>query len=137
MRNCVFYAVCSLVEKGGDWDRRNRLKVYEGIHLLSIREFKQGAQLMLDGLATFTSTEIMEYKDFVKYVVLASAYSLPRSDIKKKVFFTHVLHNIGSNGGVDSGIPGNSGSDSPNPSFGRFHSFIVLLSLQSILCCIR
>jgi 26S proteasome subunit RPN7 len=26
-----------LIEKGGDWDRRNRLKVYQALHTLSIR----------------------------------------------------------------------------------------------------
>lgn len=26
-----------LIEQGGDWDRRNRLKVYQALHLLSIR----------------------------------------------------------------------------------------------------
>jgi len=25
------------IDKGGDWDRRNRLKVYRGLHLVSMR----------------------------------------------------------------------------------------------------
>lgn len=74
-----------LVNEGGDWDRRNRLKVYEGIYLLSIRDFKKGANLLLDGLATFTSTELMDYKDFVKYTLIATAVSVERSEFKKKV----------------------------------------------------
>jgi 26S proteasome regulatory subunit N7 len=28
-----------LIEEGGDWDRRNRLKVYRGLYMLSIRQF--------------------------------------------------------------------------------------------------
>ncbi|EPS98950.1 hypothetical protein FOMPIDRAFT_1125161 [Fomitopsis schrenkii] len=39
-----------LIEKGGDWDRRNRFKVYRGLHLLSIRQFKRGGELLLDVL---------------------------------------------------------------------------------------
>ncbi|ELU42278.1 proteasome 26S subunit [Rhizoctonia solani AG-1 IA] len=41
----------SLVDQGGDWDRRNRLKVYRGIHLLSIRQFKRASELLLDSLS--------------------------------------------------------------------------------------
>lgn len=74
-----------MIEEGGDWDRRNRLKVYEGIYRLSIRDFKTAANLFLDTLSTFMSTELMDYKDFVKYAVLAGAISLNRVDLKKKV----------------------------------------------------
>ena len=31
---CISFYVCSLNEKGGDWDRRNRLKVYEATHAM-------------------------------------------------------------------------------------------------------
>lgn len=74
-----------LVEEGGDWDRRNRLKVYEGLHLLSVRQFKAGGELFLDALSTFTATELIDYKDFVTLTVLSNVLSLGRRDIKKKV----------------------------------------------------
>ena len=41
-----------LIGEGGDWDRRNRLKVYTGLHFLSIRQFKHGGELLLDALST-------------------------------------------------------------------------------------
>jgi 26S proteasome regulatory subunit N7 len=47
-----------LIEKGGDWDRRNRLKVYSAIHFLGIRKFKEAADLLLESLSTFTATEV-------------------------------------------------------------------------------
>ncbi|KAJ3045574.1 26S proteasome non-ATPase regulatory subunit 6 [Rhizophlyctis rosea] len=75
----------TLIEEGGDWDRRNRLKVYEGIYLISIRNFKGAINQLLETLATFTSTELMEYKDFVKYTVLTGALTLSRPDFKSKV----------------------------------------------------
>ncbi|ORZ15036.1 26S proteasome subunit RPN7-domain-containing protein [Absidia repens] len=74
-----------LIEQGGDWDRRNRLKAYEGVYLMSIRDFKGAASQFIDTLSTFTSTEMMSYQDFVKYAVLTSIISMQRVDIKKKV----------------------------------------------------
>ncbi|KAI8914731.1 26S proteasome subunit RPN7-domain-containing protein [Powellomyces hirtus] len=74
-----------LIEEGGDWDRRNRLKVYEGIYRISIRDFKGAVNMFLDTLATFTSTELMEYKDFVKYTILTAAITLKRPDFKAKI----------------------------------------------------
>ncbi|KAK0530756.1 proteasome regulatory particle subunit [Tilletia horrida] len=75
----------TLVEEGGDWDRRNRLKVYEGLHLLSIRDFKQGGELFLDALSTFTATELIDYNDFVTLTVIANMLVLKRVDLKKKL----------------------------------------------------
>ncbi|KAL1925364.1 uncharacterized protein VTP21DRAFT_247 [Calcarisporiella thermophila] len=88
----------TLIEEGGDWDRRNRLKVYQGTYLMSIRDFKNAANLFLDTLSTFTSTELMEYKEFVKYAVITSVVSLKRVDLKKRVLDSpevlEVLHEI-------------------------------------------
>lgn len=75
----------SLVDSGGDWDRRNRLKSYTGIHLLGIRHFSDAAPLLLDSLSTFTSTEICSYSALVVYAVLAGMVSLNRVDMKRKV----------------------------------------------------
>lgn len=74
-----------LVESGGDWDRRNRLKAYQGLHLLTIRAHKDAAPLLLDSLSTFTSTELCSYSSLVVYATLAGAVSLPRRDFKSKV----------------------------------------------------
>ncbi|TFK47736.1 PCI-domain-containing protein [Heliocybe sulcata] len=74
-----------LIEKGGDWDRRNRLKVYQGLHLLSIRQFKPGGELFIDALSTFTATELLSYNDFVALTVVANTLTLTRPDLKKKI----------------------------------------------------
>ena len=74
-----------LIESGGDWDRRNRLKAYQGLHLLTIRAYGQAAPLLLDSLSTFTSTELCSYSSLVVYATLAGAVSLPRRDFKSKV----------------------------------------------------
>ena len=43
-----------MLEQGGDWDRRNRLKVYEGLYAMAIRDFSAAAKLFLDAVSTFT-----------------------------------------------------------------------------------
>jgi len=75
----------SLIEQGGDWDRRNRLKVYKGYYAISIRDFKTAADNFLESISTFTSYELMEYKKFVEYTVLVSIISLKRAELGKKV----------------------------------------------------
>jgi len=75
----------TLVESGGDWDRRNRLKAYEGLHLLTVRSYNLAAPLLLDSLSTFTSYELCTYSSLVVYSVLAGSVSLKRVDFKAKV----------------------------------------------------
>jgi hypothetical protein len=76
-----------LIEKGGDWDRRNRLKVYRALHFLSIRNFKEAAELLIDSLSTFTASELMEYDEFVELTVLAASIGCDRAAIKTKVSY--------------------------------------------------
>lgn len=75
----------SLMEEGGDWDRRNRLKVYRGTYQISVRQFSKASDLFLATVSTFTSTEIMSYQTFVEYTVLVSMLALSRVDLHKKV----------------------------------------------------
>lgn len=90
----------TLIEEGGDWDRRNRLKVYQGIYAISIRDFKKAAEMFLDTISTFTSYELMEYVQFVKYTVYVCMIALPRTDLREKVVkgaeILEVLHGIPS-----------------------------------------
>lgn len=78
-------AVKLLIDRGGDWERRNRFKTYMGLHLISIRQFDEAADLLIDSLSTFTSTEITSYEEIVKYAVLAGAFALDRVNLKRKV----------------------------------------------------
>jgi 26S proteasome regulatory subunit N7 len=75
----------ALVESGGDWDRRNRLKAYQGLYLLTVRSYALAAPLLLDSLSTFTSYELCSYSSLVVYSVLAGSVSLKRVDFKSKV----------------------------------------------------
>lgn len=85
----ILTALYSLIEEGGDWDRRNRLKVYRGLHLLSIRQFKPAASLFLDALPTFTAVELLSYNDFVALTIISNTISLSRVELKKKVLSSY------------------------------------------------
>jgi 26S proteasome regulatory subunit N7 len=46
---------------------------------------KRAAELLLDGVATFTAVELCSYEHFIFYAVLTNLLSLPRPQIKKKI----------------------------------------------------
>lgn len=83
----------SLIDEGGDWDRRNRLKVYRGLYNMSIRDFSSAATLFLDTIATFTSYELMDYQQFVTYTVLCSMIALERPKLREKVKLPSLNYN--------------------------------------------
>lgn len=87
-----------LIELGGDWDRRNRLKVYSGLYAMSVRKFAEAATNFLDTVSTFTSYELMDYMTFIKYTIISSMLALDRKDLTKKVVegadINEVLHDL-------------------------------------------
>ena len=54
-----------LLKTGGDWEKKNRLKVYEGLYLILTKNFKDAGKNFLDALMTFTSYELFDFKTFV------------------------------------------------------------------------
>lgn len=77
--------VKGLIEKGGDWERRNRFKVYLGIFSMATRNFDEALKLLIDLLATFTSTEICLYDQVAHYAIVLGIMSLGRVDLKEKI----------------------------------------------------
>lgn len=75
----------TLLDEGGDWERRNKLKVYEGLFLIVMRDFKKSAPLLLDSLSTFNSPEITSFEKMVFYSVILGIVTLSRKDLKEKV----------------------------------------------------
>jgi len=73
------------LSKGGDWERRNKLQVYEGIYLMNSRSWKDAATLFLKVMPTFTAVELVEFKDFVFYTVILTMVSLDRPTIREKL----------------------------------------------------
>lgn len=74
-----------LLSEVGDWERRNRLKVYEGLFCVTIRDFKTAAALFLDSISTFTANELFPYTEFVGLTVLTAVVTLDRVTLKNKV----------------------------------------------------
>lgn len=74
-----------LAQDGGDWDRRNRLKVYSALSNLLARNVKEAADLLVDCIATFSCNELCSYDEFVVYTVLSNIPYLPRPDLKRKI----------------------------------------------------
>jgi len=73
------------VEKGGDWERRNLLCVYEATEMLINRDFKGASKLLLDSVATFGCYKLFDYNTFILYTVLVSVVTLERVDLRSKV----------------------------------------------------
>jgi hypothetical protein len=59
--------------------------VYEGIALLTARDFAGAAALLLDSLATFTAHEVISYERFILLTVVAALKTLERPALKKRV----------------------------------------------------
>jgi len=70
---------------GGDWDRRNRLKVYRGLQRLLERDIQGAAALLIDCIATFSCNEICSYQDFIVYSIMSNLLHLPRPQIREKI----------------------------------------------------
>ena len=72
-------------EKGLDWERRNRLKVFEGMYNLLIRNFSESATLLLEAATTFTAKEFIPFHDLIFYATTLTMVSLDRATLNNKV----------------------------------------------------
>ena len=74
-----------LKSEGGDWEKKNRLKVYEGLYFIFIRNFKDAGKNFLEALMTFTSYELFDFKTFVFYTSVINIISVDRKTLKEKI----------------------------------------------------
>lgn len=74
-----------LVDDGADWDKKNKLKIYEGVYCMLVRDLKTAADLFVSSIATFTATELLDYIDFVFYAVVTAMVSMDRKTLRKEV----------------------------------------------------
>jgi 26S proteasome regulatory subunit N7 len=70
---------------GADWDRRNRLKMYNALQWLLHRNFQESSAFLLEGVATFNCTELCTYNEFIVYTILTNMLHLPRPELKDKI----------------------------------------------------
>lgn len=88
----VIDKAADLIESsGGDWSARNKLKAYEGIWSLAIRDFNRAANLFVDVVPTFESYELASFGTIIRYTVYACMIALPRSELKSKLLHHGVM----------------------------------------------
>lgn len=75
----------TLVQEGGDWEMKNKLKVYEGLYMILIRNYKEASDLLTSSIATFTCEDLIDFKMFVFYCVLSSLVSQDRKTLKQQI----------------------------------------------------
>ena len=79
------------IESAKDWDQKNRLRFFRGIHCLSVRLFEEAGRLLVDSLPTFTETAFITYNDCVKYAMIAACLTFQRPALKKVVRSPEVM----------------------------------------------
>ena len=82
-----YLAKCTdlLKEEGADWEKRNRLKIYEGLNFVLNKNFKDAGKNFLDALMTFTSYELFDFKTFVFYTAITNIITVDRKTLKERI----------------------------------------------------
>merc|ERR1711998_574860 len=79
-------ATCKqLVEEGADWDKKNKLKIFEGVYCMLTRDLKKASELFLSNIATFTCVELLDYKEFIFYTVILGLLTQSRKTIREEI----------------------------------------------------
>uniref|UniRef100_A0A5S6QCZ1 PCI domain-containing protein n=1 Tax=Trichuris muris TaxID=70415 RepID=A0A5S6QCZ1_TRIMR len=68
-----------------DWERRRRLKAYEGYYAMLTRDYEKASAMLLDLTCTFRSYELMTLDNMILYAVIASSTVMDRQSIKKRI----------------------------------------------------
>ncbi|KAK6055113.1 26S proteasome non-ATPase regulatory subunit 6 family protein [Cooperia oncophora] len=93
-----------LMEQGGDWERKNRLRSYEALYKMSVRDFAGAADLFLEAVPTFGSYELMTYENLVFYTVVTSLFALDRPDLRAKVMKCNEIQEQLTGGGANGAL---------------------------------
>ncbi len=75
----------SIMLSGGDWDQRNKLNICEGMLALLKRDFAAAARLFSSSLATFSWSGLIQFRDMVKYCIVAALFTFGRKELKERV----------------------------------------------------
>ncbi|PIO63651.1 PCI domain protein [Teladorsagia circumcincta] len=90
--------------RGGDWERKNRLRSYEALYKMSVRDFAGAADLFLEAVPTFGSYELMTYENLVFYTVVTSLFALDRPDLRTKVIKCNEIQEQLTGGGANGAL---------------------------------
>lgn len=82
----VLQETSDLIEKGGDWDRRNRQKVYEGLYYVMFkRDYMKASTPLVDSIGTFAVTSLMSFERFVFIASTIGILCFERNKVKKLI----------------------------------------------------
>merc|ERR1739838_184534 len=84
----------SLLERGGDWERRNNLKIYEGMMLVMSGKLEEASYFLVNGLSTFSATELLSFDKFVFYAVSLAIIAESRKNYKSLVIESPEVHKL-------------------------------------------
>nr|AGE96482.1 hypothetical protein ECU10_0190 [Encephalitozoon cuniculi] len=74
-----------IYERGCDWDRRNRYKVYKGMFKMMRRKFKEAGILFSEILPSFESSEVISYSRTVRYMIFCGLLRFERREIETRI----------------------------------------------------
>lgn len=75
----------SLTDESLDWEKKNKLAIYDGIFSILKRDIVAAANTLLGCVNTFNSPEIMSFKELVWYAVVLGLSGLHRKDVREKI----------------------------------------------------
>ena len=78
--------IVDIIDKGGDWEKRNRFAVLSGLAAIMKRDIPKATKLFLQTVKTFTSYDIITYDDFARYTCILSMLTLNRKYISSIIF---------------------------------------------------
>lgn len=73
------------LETGGDWERRNKMKVYRGLHLITCRQLKDASDLLLTVLQTFPPCGLLSFPNFIFLTTLLALLTASRRVLREDV----------------------------------------------------
>lgn len=74
-----------LIAQGADWHSRNCYQMLKALYSLAIRDFTTATNLFMNAVSTFVCTELISYREFIKYTILSSMLSLNRVVLRQKI----------------------------------------------------
>lgn len=72
-------------EKGGDWERRNKLKIFSAIFMAQNRKFNEAIQPLLECIPIFSASDLIDFESFIFITVILSLVCLERPTLVTKI----------------------------------------------------
>ncbi len=81
----------TILNKGLDYERKNKLKVYQAVDAMTRRDFAKATDLFINQLETFNGAKLCSFDQMVRYCCICGVYSLAREDLKRLVASPEII----------------------------------------------